>query len=265
MMNAKCSPNNLEIKDFEPPKKKRQNENLDRWEENEFKILDSRGAELKIIANNSNNDIDSLIYETKELLRKFSEKTADWVFESIYHRKATLLIAIYLHNGIYWDHRSDITATRVLATLYSDELRAHKEGIYHYHKGRWKKIKELPEVIMNGMEKVFNVCQLYFNLLSKSGCEKSWDAVFDNIKSFDQHSYIDSNFIAANTQHWATSVGRSLKDLLARFTNIFSFIKIEKPIISTHLQQKIVSFMSQNIFTIYGPGLITHTGFFEFL
>ena len=156
------------------------------------------------------------MYETEQLLRKFDQETSEWVFQSTQQKKAILLISLYLDTGINWDYRSDITATRVLATLYHERLRAHKEGVYFYSKGHWRKILELPEEILHGLEKIFNVSQIYFFELSNLGTEKAWRIVFDTLMRLNHDSTFDSYNIASNTRHWAGLVGKTLRDLLAR-------------------------------------------------
>lgn len=145
---------------FEPTSKKVRTESLLMWEEEEFEALDSFGSELSILPDTAVDLEDCLLIETKNLLEKFNSTTQDWYYSSKHHKKATLLVGLYLETGIHWDHRSDLIATRVLATLFDENLRAHKEGIFTYSNGAWLRIKEIPESVMQGLEKMFNIAQI---------------------------------------------------------------------------------------------------------
>ena len=220
MMESNCIENNekLEKNNIEPVEKKIKTESLDLWEEIEFQQLDEIGCNLNFLSENSQDDVNILKKSTTDLLNRFSEMTFDWNFSTNFHKKAMLLVALYLDTGINWDYRSDITGTRVLATLYFSELRAHPDGIFYYANGAWKKIKEIPESILNGLEQVFNISQIYFSQLCNSGTEKAWDVVFNTLKNAKDQSLSESN-VVYGSHHWAINVGKTLKDLLARFTN----------------------------------------------
>lgn len=183
----------IEQFDKKTSRKKVKIEYLERWENDEFKTLDNEGSELAFFSDIPNENDGTIKKATKELLARFARTTESWKFSSIHHSKAALLVALYLDTGINWDFRSDITATRVLATLYNNEMRAHKEGIFYYDNGGWKKVEELPELIMNGLEQVFNIAQLYFSLLSENNTEKVWSAVFYILKSFEDKSLPKTN------------------------------------------------------------------------
>ena len=154
-----CDDCNMKVKiaeldsdtNLKPPLKKHENKYINRWESAEFTEFDLMGCELEMNPDLS-TDRETLMYVMEKLLKRFRKQVPDWKLETIHHERAILLVALHLDTGIYWDYRCDVTATRVLATLYNDELRTHKEGIFYYSKGHWRMIQDIPERIIYGLE-----------------------------------------------------------------------------------------------------------------
>ena len=199
--------------------KKQKMEAVEVWEEKEFQELDTLGSKLEFIPESQENFFSVLQQETEELLLRFDSEFQEYDFKTEYERKSLLLIALYLDCGINWDYRSDVTATKILSTLFGENLRAHKEGIYHYKNGSWIKMKELPEIIISDMEKVFNHAQILYDSLAGGGIEKSWAAVFYFFKTSKQNSFEISIETSIASPHWAGNISKSLWNILARFTS----------------------------------------------
>ena len=124
---------------------------------------------------------------------------------------------MYLDCGINWDYRSDITSTKILSLLFSETLRAHKDGIFHFSNGASLQVKELPELIISDMEKIFNQTENIYRSLAEGSVEKSWSAVFYFFKNVKSETVPNDSTIPSS--HWACSVTKSLWNILARFTS----------------------------------------------
>ena len=85
--------------------KKIKTESLEIWENDTFKQLDTMGADIEFFSDASDGTSGTLKRATEQLLVKFSRSTSNWDFPTIHHKKATLLVALYLDTGIHWDHK----------------------------------------------------------------------------------------------------------------------------------------------------------------
>eukprot|EP00660_Eupelagonema_oceanica_P008869 gene8869-7476_t len=70
-------------------------------------------------------------------------------------RRGLLTVACILRFQVSWEQsggpRNDFIPARVLAVLYHDELRAHRQGLFVYDGGCWDEMTAFPEKIMTGM------------------------------------------------------------------------------------------------------------------
>eukprot|EP00975_Prorocentrum_lima_P035284 7412337-Prorocentrum_lima.AAC.1 len=136
------------------------------------------------------------------------------------HRRAMKVVALHLDAGVNWDSRSDIITTRLLGTLYGDELRAHAEGVYLYDNGAWCRIEEIPEPILRDMELVLMRAQCLYQVLMTQEIERDWTAVFDALKEVDPNENFNPVLDCEWTnRHWAGVAGKELKHIPARFTS----------------------------------------------
>ena len=149
---------------------------------------------------------------------KFEAAIAGWRFPEEL-RRALLIVALHLHSGVNWDSRSDILMTKLLGALFSDRLRSHLDGIYHYANGGWRQIEEVPEPLLREMEKALASAQSLYILLMHADVPREWDATFDFLSTADLSSVAPApNDHEFNRKHWAASAGREMGHIPHRFT-----------------------------------------------
>ena len=56
-------------------------------------------------------------------------------------------------------------------------------------------------------------------MLAKRTAEREWNAVFNAIRTFKNETFPEIDDTPINAPHWASAVGRTLKDLRACYTN----------------------------------------------